>query len=210
MSGLPDKASHRIEGAPDEDSLLQPSLSVPVDPAALECVTSLYRRYFPPGAAILDLMSSWIGHLPPEAEYRRVVGVGLDEQELLENPFLDEWHVQNLNRDPVLPFAAGEFDAAAICVSVQYLTRPIDLLRDVGRVVRPGGPLVITFSNCCLSRKALACWRMLDEDGHLRLVSYYLQAAGNWRDIECRHRCPDMGVEPLYAVIARSAGPFKL
>jgi len=210
MSGLPDKVFHRLEGALDEESALPPRLSAPVDPAAIECVTGLYRRYFPPGGAILDLMSSWIGHLPPEAEYRRVVGVGLDEQELVENPFLDEWHVQNLNRDPVLPFGDGEFDAAAICVSVQYLTRPIDLLRDVGRVVRPGGPLVITFSNCCLSGKALACWRMLDEDGHLRLVSYYLQAAGNWRDIECRHRCPDMAAEPLYAVIARSGGPFKL
>lgn len=209
MSGLPEKAFRRVDGAPDQEVYRLPPLVTQIDEAAIECVTNLYRTVFPPGGAILDLMSSWVSHLPPEAEYGRVVGIGLDEQELAENPFLDEWRVQNLNRDPVLPFADGEFDAAAICVSVQHLTRPIDLLREVGRVVRRGGPLVITFSNRCLPTKAIACWRMLDEDGHLRLVSYYLQEAGNWRDIQCRHRCPDIGGDPLYAVIARSAGSRK-
>jgi SAM-dependent methyltransferase len=206
MSGLPEKAFRRIDEAPGEEFYRLPRFVTHIDEAAIACVTNLYRRVFPPGGAILDLMSSWVSHLPPEAEYRRVVGVGLNEEELVENPFLDEWHVQNLNRDPHLQFADGEFDAAAICVSVQYLTRPIDLLREVGRVVRPGGPLVITFSNRCFPTKAIACWRMLDDDGHLRLVCYYLQEAGNWRDIECCHRCPDVGSDPLYAVIARSAG----
>jgi SAM-dependent methyltransferase len=209
MSGLPEKALRRVDEAPDDEFYRLPRFVTHIDEAAIECVTALYRRFFPPGGAIVDLMSSWVSHLPPEAEYGRVVGVGLNEQELAENPFLDEWHAQDLNRDPILPFGNGEFDAAAICVSVQYLTRPIDLLREVGRIVRPGGPLVITFSNRCFPTKAIACWRMLDEDGHLRLVSYYLQEAGNWRDVQYCHRCPDAGGDPLYAVIARSGGPPK-
>jgi SAM-dependent methyltransferase len=207
MSGFPEKAFRRIDEAPDEEFCRPPRFVPPIDEAAIECVTALYRRVFPPGGAILDLMSSWVSHLPPEAEYSRVVGVGLNEQELAENPFLDEWRAQDLNLDPLLPFGDGEFDAAAICVSVQYLTRPIDLLREVGRVLRPGGTLVITFSNRCFPTKAIACWRMLDEDGHLRLVSHYLQEAGNWRDVQCCHRCPDIGGDPLYAVIARGCGP---
>src|SRR5262249_46136330 len=148
----------------------------------------------------------WVSHLPPEVPYGRVVGVGMNDQELAENPFLDEWHVQNLNRDPHLPFDDGEFDGAAICVAVQYLTRPIDVLREVGRVLRPAAPIVITFSNRCFYTKATACWRMLDDDGHLHLIGRFLAEAGNWREIGCCNSCMTCDGDPLYAIIARSTG----
>src|SRR5271168_2144284 len=106
--------------------------------AAIGAVTKLYREILPPCGAILDLISGWVSHLPPEIPYSRVVGVGLDPQELAENPFLDEWHVQDLNCDPHLPFATAEFDAAAICVAIQYLTRPCEVICEAGRVLKPG------------------------------------------------------------------------
>src|SRR5580658_9442703 len=81
-----------------------------VDAAALAAITDLYREVMPAGGAILDVMSSWVSHLPPEIDYRRVVGLGIDACVLAENPFLDEWRVQDLNRDPQLKFASGEFD----------------------------------------------------------------------------------------------------
>src|SRR5215472_15949167 len=84
-----------------------------VDGAALTAITDLYREVMPAGGAILDVMSSWVSHLPPEVDYRRVVGLGTDACTLSENPFLDEWRVQDLNRDPHLNFAGGEFDGAA-------------------------------------------------------------------------------------------------
>src|SRR6266852_3580387 len=115
-----------------------------------------------PGDAFLDLMSSWVSHLPPEVAYARVAGVGMNAEELAENPFLDEWYVQNLNREPRLPLGDGEFDGAAICVSIQYLVRPVEVLREVARVLRPLAPLVITFSNRCFPTKAIACWRLFD------------------------------------------------
>src|SRR6267143_800820 len=86
------------------------------------------------GGAILDVMSGWISHLPPEAPYRRIVGVGVDRKALAENPFLDECRVQDLNRDPVLPFASGEFDGATLCGAIQYLARPGEVIREVARV----------------------------------------------------------------------------
>jgi hypothetical protein len=210
MSGrsIPPAAIRRLDERPDEEFYASPRFVTHIDDAAVEAVTCLYRRLFPPGGAILDLCSSWVSHLPPEADYRRVVGVGMNAQELAENPFLDEWHVQNLNADAALPFGNGEFDGAAICVSVQYLTRPIEVLREVGRVVRPGGPLVLTFSNRCFPTKAIACWQMLDDEGHLRLVSHYLAEAGNWRDARCCHHCTSQG-DPLHAVIAYSLGPLS-
>jgi SAM-dependent methyltransferase len=196
----------RLDESPDEEFYREPRFVTHIDERAIAMVTELYRRYFPAGGAILDLCSSWVSHLPPEVEYGRVVGLGLNEAELAENPFLDEWHVQNLNRDPTLPFADGEFDGAAICVSVQYLTRPIEVLREAGRVLRPGAPVVITFSNRCFPAKAIACWRMLDDEGHLRLIGHYLQEAGNWRDPRCCDHCPKGG-DPLHAVIAFASGP---
>src|SRR5438128_1504373 len=95
-----------------------------IDAAAIAAVTNLYREMLPPGGAILDVMSGWVSHLPPEAPYRRVVGIGVERRALAENPFLDEGRVQDLNANPVLPFAAGEFDGATICAAIQYLASP--------------------------------------------------------------------------------------
>jgi SAM-dependent methyltransferase len=178
-----------------------------IDAAAIAAVTELYREVLPPGGAILDLMSSWVSHLPPEVPYSRVVGIGLNARELAENPFLDEWHVQDLNIDPLLPFGTGEFDGAAICVAVQHLTRPCEVIRDVGRVLKPGAPLILTFSNRCAPARAIGCWCLLDDTGHLCLIAQHFCQAGNWIDIRCLDRTPSGGGDPLYAVIGRSVGP---
>ncbi len=207
---LPGDAFRRLDESPDESFYCQPRFVTHIDQAAIATVTDLYRRYFPSGGAILDLMSSWVSHLPPEVAYARVAGVGMNAEELAENPFLDEWYVQNLNREPRLPFGDATFDGAAICVSIQYLVRPIEVLREVGRVLRPRAPLVITYSNRCFATKAIACWRLLDDVGHLGLIGRYLTEAGNWCDIACCNPARGCGgapgSDPLYAVIARRVG----
>jgi SAM-dependent methyltransferase len=177
-----------------------------VDDAALAAITDLYREVMPAGGAILDVMSSWVSHLPPEIDYRRVVGLGIDACVLAENPFLDEWRVQDVNRDPHLNFGSGEFDGAAICGAVQHFTRPAEVIREIGRVLRQGAPLVVTFSNRCLCTPATGCWRLFDETGQLGLVARYFVEAGNWTDIRCLDRTPPGGGAPLYAVVARSVG----
>lgn len=177
-----------------------------IDGAAIAAVTNLYREVLPPGGAILDVMSGWVPHLPPEAPYRRVVGIGIDRRALAENAFLDEWRVQDLNSNPILPFAGGEFDGATICAAVQYLARPAEVIRDIARVLRPGAPLIVTFSNRCLATKAIACWCLHDETGQLCLVAQHFAEAGNWVDLRCLDRTPPGGGQPLYAVIGRSFG----
>jgi SAM-dependent methyltransferase len=180
-----------------------------IDGAAIASVTNLYREILPPGGAILDVMSGWLPHLPPEAPFRRVVGIGVDRQVLAENPFLDEFRVQNLNANPTLPFATGEFDGATICAAIQHLARPGEVIRELARVLRPGAPLVITFSNRCVATKPIACWCLLDETGHLCLIAQHFAEAGNWADIRCLDRTPAGGGQPLYAVIGRSLGPRR-
>ena len=201
---LPAAMFRRIDEAPDAEFYSLPRFVAHIDDGAIAAVTQLYREWLPPRGAVLDLMSSWISHLPPEVGYRRVVGLGMNAEELGRNPRLDAWIVHDLNAEPVLPFAAGEFDAAAICVSVDYLVHPVAVLRDLGRVVRTGGPVVITFSNRCFPTKVIAAWRVSDDTEHVGLVARFLDAAGCWTAIECLDRSPADG-DPLFAVVARVA-----
>jgi SAM-dependent methyltransferase len=202
---MPENEFRRQDESPDPLFYLQPRLVTHIDPAAVAAVTQLYRELFPADGAILDLMSSWVSHLPPEVAYGRVVGVGLNRQELAANPRLDAFYVQDLNHNTQLPFAQAEFDAAAICVSIQYLIQPAMVLRELGRVLRDGAPLVVTYSNRCFPTKAVAIWQALDDAGHAQLVERYLRDAGNWRSIQALDRSPPTpGGDPLFAVVAIS------
>jgi SAM-dependent methyltransferase len=208
MSRLPAEAFGRYDESPDEEFYRLPRFVTHIDDRAIAAVTQLYRKFFPEGGAILDLMSSWVSHLPPEVEYRRVVGLGMNERELEKNPRLDEFVVHNLNRIPELPFGDAEFDGVGICVSIDYLTRPVEVLREVGRVLGVGLPLVITFSNRCFPTKAVTIWHQLDDRGHMRLVERYLEEAGNFRGVHSLDRSPRrLFSDPLYAVVGESAGP---
>ena len=45
-------------------------------------MTQLYRERIPDTAVVLDLMSSWVSHLPPEKKYQRVIGHGMNAAEV--------------------------------------------------------------------------------------------------------------------------------
>jgi SAM-dependent methyltransferase len=203
---FPANAFRRQDETPDAHFYQSPRFVTHIDEGAIAAVTQLYREYFPAGGTLLDLMSSWVSHLPPEVPYRRVVGLGMNEAELKANPRLAAYVVQDLNQNPALPFADQEFDGAAICVSIDYLTQPVAVLRELARVLRPDAPLVITFSNRCFPSKAIAAWHALDDRGHLALVRQFLLAAGGWHSIELLDRSPNpRRSDPLYAVIGRAA-----
>jgi SAM-dependent methyltransferase len=209
MSQFPAEAFGRYDESPDEEFYRLPRFVTHIDDRAIAAVTQLYREFFPAGGAILDLMSSWVSHLPPEVGYRRVVGLGMNEKELVKNPRLDEFVVQNLNRTSELPFGDAEFDGVGICVSIDYLTRPVEVLRGVGRVLKAESPVVITFSNRCFPTKAVVVWHQLDDRGHMRLVERYLEEAGNFRNVRSLDRSPRrLFTDPLYAVIGESTGPY--
>jgi SAM-dependent methyltransferase len=207
LAQIPEEAFRRADETPDEEFYRTPRLVTHIDDGAIAAVTQLYMELFPAGGEILDLMSSLVSHLPPEVAYRRVIGLGMNEVELRRNEKLDSYIVQNLNTNPELPFGEAEFDGVGICVSIDYLTRPVEVLREVGRVLKVGAPLAITFSNRCFPTKAVEIWHRLDDRGHMRLVESYLEEAGNFRDIRSLDRSPRLLVgDPLYAVVAESTG----
>src|SRR5947209_11823288 len=144
---LPQGAFAKIDAEEDELFYEPPRLVCHIDEGAIAALTEFYRVALPAGGVLLDLMSSWISHLPPEIDYAEVIGHGMNATELAANPRLTRWFVQNLNCDTDLRLADTTVDAAMVCVSIQYLQQPVSVLRELARVLRPGGPLVISFSN---------------------------------------------------------------
>ncbi|MGH9022175.1 MAG: class I SAM-dependent methyltransferase [Acidimicrobiia bacterium] len=166
-----------------------------LEEGAIGVLRAHYARVLRPGCTVLDLMSSWRSHLPDGLE--RVAGLGMNAAEMADNPQLGEFVVHDLNASPTLPYGESEFDAAVCTVSVQYLIRPVEVFAEVRRVVRPGGPLVVAFSNRCFPTKAIAAWLSSDAQGRLNLVCGYLEAAAFDR---VEGRCLDSPDDPLWVV----------
>ncbi|MDO8910913.1 MAG: methyltransferase domain-containing protein [Phenylobacterium sp.] len=204
LSQLPPDAFAREDEGDDAAFYAQARLKTHIDEAAIAALTGFYRQVLPAGGAVLDLMSSWVSHLPPEVAYGEVIGHGMNPEELAANPRLTRWFVQDLNRDPRLDLADKSLDAAMICVGIQYLQQPVDVLAQVVRTLRPGAPLVVSYSNRCFPTKAVAVWRDLGPQGHARLIELYLEEAG-FTGVEI-HRLKDgRGGDPLTVVLGRTA-----
>lgn len=211
-SPFPASYFERVDPSPDSRFYETPRLVTHIDDGAIAAIVALLRELIPPDATILDLMSSWKSHLPPEIAPRRVVGLGMNAVELAANEQLDEWVVQDLNADPRLPFGADTFDIAIITVSIQYLIRPVALFREVRRVLRPGAPLVVIFSNRLFPTKAVRIWHEQDDEGHVALVMAYFEAAGGYEEPQFIDRSAPPQVDrrgfplpthdPVYVVLA--------
>ena len=205
---LPPGAFAKIDASPDTIFYAEPRFVTHIDDGAIAAVTGLYRALFPAGGTVLDLMSSWVSHLPEEVAYAKVIGHGMNAAELAANPRLDCRFAQDLNRDPKLPLDDASVDAVGICVSIQYLQRPVEVLREVARVLRPNGLVAITFSNRCFPTKAVAIWQGLDGQDQCGLVSLYLRHAG-FPAVEARELAsPERwGSDPLWVVTGRKGEP---
>jgi hypothetical protein len=199
LPGLPDAAFDKADPSPDADFYGDPRFVTHIDDGAIATVTQAYRESLPPGGAVLDLMSSWVSHLPDDVTYASVVGHGMNQEELAANPRLSRWFVQDLNIEPGLPLDDAMFDGACLCVSVQYLQRPVDVFREVRRVLRSGGAFVVSFSNRCFPTKAVAIWQSLSPSDQQRLVGAYMRAAG-FTAVAAQAATPRDG-DPLWVVI---------
>jgi SAM-dependent methyltransferase len=113
---------------------------------------------------ILDLMSSWDSHIPSSLRPQRVVGLGLNGNELSKNPALTEWCLHDLNKNPILPFANDTFDVVLNVVSVDYMTKPFDVFREVNRILKKSG-----FS---LQRKSAYSWWKSSSPGMENLLGH--------------------------------------
>lgn len=208
------RPEHRTKQDPanDSDFYAAPRFVTHVDSGFIDQLTQLYRERLKPNTRILDLMSSWVSHLPEDLEFAHVEGHGMNREELAKNPRLDSYFVQNLNQNPKLPLNSENFDAVLITVSVQYLQYPEAIFAEIQRVLKPGGIAIISFSNRMFYQKAIAIWRDNTEMGRVDLVKKYFQAVPGFdapETVITESPIPNFlqllgmaGADPFYAVIA--------
>ncbi|HKV53636.1 MAG TPA: class I SAM-dependent methyltransferase [Candidatus Binataceae bacterium] len=196
----------RVDESDDELFYEYPRFVVHIDDHAIAGAGEIYQGLLPKNGEILDLMSSWRSHLPAALSPARIVGLGLNRAEMQDNPALTEVVVHNVNREPHLPFDGGSFDGAVMTVSVQYLTRPVEVFADVGRVLRPGRPFIVTFSNRMFPTKAVALWQMSSDEQRLAIVRRYFEESGAFERIEAIDRGvrPGMTHDPIWGVVGYS------
>lgn len=195
----------RVDENDDAGFYIQPRLVNHIDDDAIAALTGVYQDMLPSNGAILDLMSSWVSHLPDEIAYAEVVGLGMNRTELEANPRLDRYLVHDLNADPALPFDDDVFDGCTIAVSVQYLTRPFEVFAEIARVLKPDAPCIVSFSNRCFPTKAVAIWQGLGDADHAKLVGYYFVEAGGFGEPVFVDQSPAPGKsDPLYIVSANA------
>ena len=208
-AGFPPGFFDRADDRPDAVFYAPARRVTHIDDAAIAAVGELYAELGIDGSTpgprrVLDLMSSWVSHFrTPPAD---LVVLGMNTEELAAHPAATQRLVHDLNADPRVPLPDADVDAAVCCVSIDYLTRPIEVLTDVGRVLRPGGPLAVTFSNRCFPTKAVRGWLATDDDQHGRVVAELVRRTGRFDEPRVELRTPPGVGDPLYAVTATRLG----
>lgn len=199
---LPAHWFERVDNSDDAQFYGQPRLVAHIDDATIEQLTSYYKSFIPSGADVLDLMSSWISHLPDDLLLGRVSGLGMNAEELTQNERLSDWCVHNLNTQPDLPYAEASFDRVVLAVSIQYLIQPIAVMASAKQVLRPGGQICIAMSHRLFPTKAIAAFQRLAPEDRIRLVMAYLTTAG-FVEVEFINRSPP-NADPLWLVVGRN------
>ncbi|KAJ0090965.1 hypothetical protein Patl1_13448 [Pistacia atlantica] len=205
------KDFQRFDETPDSIFYEAPRFVTHIDDPAIAALTKYYSEVLPPskspGISILDMCSSWVSHYPPGYKQDRIVGMGMNEEELKRNPVLTEYAVQDINSNPKLPFEDDSFDIITNVVSVDYLTKPIEVFKEMGRILKPGGLAIMRcFSNRCFWTKAISIWTSTGDADHVMIVGSYFHYAGGFEPPQAVDISPNPGrSDPMYIVYSRKA-----
>ena len=189
---------HRQDDSADEAFYSSPRMVNHIDDATINEITRFYQETLKPEDELLDLMSSWVSHLPKDVSYRKVTGLGMNLDELNANARLDQVLVHNLNKTPTLPFSDTSFNAVMIVVSIQYLTKPFEVFEEIQRVLKPGGRCIISMSHRLFPTKAIYAFQTLAPKDRVQLVKEYMRQGG-LSEIEFIDRSPDKA-DPLWII----------
>ena len=198
IDDLPDHMFKRQDESADEAFYSASRMVNHIDDVTINEITRFYRESLSPEDEVLDLMSSWVSHLPQDVSYMKVTGLGMNLEELNANPRLHQAVVHNLNDTPILPFAGAAFDAVMIVVSIQYLIRPFEVFEEIRRVLKPDGKCIISMSHRLFPTKAIYAFQALAPQGRIQLVQEYMRHAG-FTGIEFIDRSPE-NADPLWII----------
>lgn len=220
QSAYPPELFRRQDESDDRLFYSEPRLVVHIDYEAIGAISAYFGEVLPRDGVILDLMSSWRSHMPPDLQISRLIGLGLNAVELEENPQLDARIVHDLNANPALPLKDCSIDAAVVTVSIQYMIKPVEVFGEVNRVLKPGADFHVIYSNRMFPTKAVAIWQSLDDRRRAQLIASYFQNSwqnsgqgsgensGGWEDIRAFNITPQLPhySDPVYVVAASKGG----
>lgn len=187
----------------------EPRLCTHIDDGAIGSIREYYGKVFPtyPDARILDICSSHISHYPTEKCWSHVSITGMNEFELKNNAQADDYTVRNLNVTPELPYETSSFDIVTCTVSFDYLNKPLQVMREVGRVLKPGGSVILSTSNRCFPSKAVDIWLRTNDMEHILIYGSYIHFSDAFEAPEARDISAPLGRvglgDPMYAISAR-------
>jgi ubiquinone/menaquinone biosynthesis C-methylase UbiE len=204
MNGIKDTNSMYLREDESDDSLfyVTPRFEKHIDDETIDAITRAYGEYLKPGSVVLDLMSSWISHLPENMHFEKVSGLGMNEEELKANKRLNDFVVHDLNRTPDLPYSSNQFDAVLIAVSIQYLIRPVEVFKSIGRVLKPDGVCMVSTSHRIFPSKVIRAFTLLPAAERCRLVASYFEFSGGFQPVDILDRSP-LSADPLWIIMAR-------
>lgn len=172
----------REDAGPDDVFYSNPRLVDHIDSVAKGLLASLYGRFIKPETDILDFMSGWTSHLTEAGDNTKIIGFGMNPDEMKENSALRDYVVQDLNQNLILPFADNHFDLVVCSLSVEYLVEPVSAFKEVGRILKPGSPFIVTFSDRWFPEKVTSIWKECHPFERMALVLEFFKKAGGFDD----------------------------
>lgn len=212
------EAFERYDESPDTEFYSYPRFVTHIDDNAIKSLTDYYAKVFPPSGnkdvAILDICSSWVSHYPKGYTAGKISGLGMNADELAKNSILSDYAVKDLNEDPILPYPDNHFDVVTNTVSVDYLVKPLEVHREIHRVLKPGGVCINSFSNRCFPTKAIAIWTATGDPDHVWIVGSYFHYSvlGGYTEPKAIDITPKSlfgATDPMYVVTARKMEAAK-
>ncbi|MBV1876774.1 MAG: class I SAM-dependent methyltransferase [Pseudomonadales bacterium] len=204
MTKYPAEYFHRQDESADENFYRLPRFVRHIDDATIANLSAYYKEVLPAKGRILDLMSSWVSHLPVKNEFVQVSGLGMNAEELAANTQLNDFQTQNLNVTPQLPYENASFDAVLIAVSVQYLNQPMLVFDDIKRCLKGNGLCIVAISHRLFPTKAIQAFHVLSLAARCELVASYMQQAG-FDQVQIIDRSP-VEADPLWLIVGSASG----
>ncbi|PZC41402.1 MAG: Ubiquinone/menaquinone biosynthesis C-methylase UbiE [Chloroflexi bacterium] len=190
-----------------DDSLFysEARLVVHIDDAAITQLKKYLFSQLRERCTLLDLMSSWRSHIPDGPTTLDLYGLGLNREEMSNNPQLDHSIIKDINNDPNLPYEDNKFDAAMVIVSIQYMTDPISVFSEVNRILKKDCKFHVVYSNRMFPTKATIIWKVFDNIERASLVGSYFAQSGSWSVPNAVDLSPvgDVTYDPLFVVSAQ-------
>ena len=159
---------------PDEsnDSLFysSPKFVYHLDSNFRQNLSKLYEEEIKNNSTVLDLMSSWDSYLPKNVNYKKVIGHGLNKEELEKNKAFDNYWVQNFNINQKIPLENETIDFCLMVAAWQYLQYPEKISEEIARILNHNGKFIIAFSNRAFWHKAPNIWTYSSEIERIEYV----------------------------------------